>query len=240
LYYDHHFKAKLTSPGNFLVAKANEYIARKILLLTQQFSVKKILEIGHGRGKFADMLHALALPKSIQYFGIEANPSLAEAGIRKGYNVICTKSPPLPAGEQWSNFSCIYMAHVLEHFINYEVAATILTQISSALAPDGYFVLLFPDYTDYHDDYYNVDYSHEYPLTRRRVRDLLADTGFTVQSMRSMRACFRAPVSFLIFPLHCIIKLVCGILFDITGKDVFFKFKITFGRNILVLARKQK
>jgi SAM-dependent methyltransferase len=240
MYYDHFFKARLTSPGDFLVAKTNGFIARKVLSLLRETKTGKIFEIGHGRGKFADTLHALKGSTDLQYFSIESNRSLTDAGVKKGYAVKCGKIPPLPQDQGWNEFDCIYMAHVLEHFINYEAASTVLSQIASALKPGGAFVLFFPDYSDYHDDFYSVDYSHEYPLTKRRVRDILADNGFTLLSMQSMRACFRAPVSSFLFPLHLAIKFVCGILFDTTGKDVFFKLKITFGRNVLVFARKNE
>jgi SAM-dependent methyltransferase len=239
MYYDHFFKARLTSPGDFLVAKTNDYIAKKVLSLLTGMKSGKVLEIGHGRGKFADTLHALKGPTNVEYFGIESNPSLTEAGMKKGYTVKCGKVPPLPQDKGWNEFDCVYMAHVLEHFINYEAASTVLSQIADALKPGGTFVLFFPDYSDYHDDFYSVDYSHEYPLTKRRVRDILADNGFTLLSMRSMRACFRVPVSSLVFPLHLVIKFACGILFEATGMDLFFKLKITFGRNVLVLAQKK-
>ena len=52
----------------------------------------KVLEIGPGRGAFAD----LCLERSIQYTAIEPNPHLAESLESRGAEVVRALVPPLP------------------------------------------------------------------------------------------------------------------------------------------------
>jgi hypothetical protein len=96
-----------------------------------------------------------------------------------------------------------------------------------------------PDYLDYKEDFFSADYSHEFILTTRRMVKLLFDSHFEVTKIIGFRACFRFPETIIVYLLHSVIKVVSDILWKITALDIFFKFKITFARNVVVMARKQ-
>jgi|WetSurMetagenome_2_1015567.scaffolds.fasta_scaffold116149_2 predicted TPR repeat methyltransferase len=239
MYYDFHYKAKLTSFGRWMVIKVNETIVRKIVSLFQPGSGIKLCEIGHDRGLFADIFRS-NFKDRLNYFGIEPNGALFKAGTEKGYTLKQQKIPPFPDDKDWKDFDCIYVAHVLEHLPNAATVCEVLSTFNAKLKPDGYLVVLFPDYLDYKDDYYTVDYSHEYLFTERRMRQLAGDTGFEIVSMKSFRSCFPRPYSFIIYPMHLAIKVITGQLLKLfSSMDFLFKLKITFGRNVLVICRKK-
>ena len=234
MYYDFHYKAKITKIGEAIVARLDRIIAKEIFTLCGE-SIK-LLEIGHGRGLFADILHQMKEKNKLSYHGIEYNKFLYEQGKKKGYNLLNLKIPPIPLKPD--SFNVVYMAHVLEHFINYEIVLKVLKDIRKVLIDKGFFFLLFPDYLDYKEDYFSMDYSHEYILTRRRVEQLLIDSGFKLVKVENFRGCFKSSFIILLYPFFLTVKFVANILYLLTKRDIFFKMKITFGKNILIIAQK--
>jgi phospholipid N-methyltransferase len=207
----------------------------------KQFPDKKTLhicEVGYGRGILADVICS-SKSKDVEYFAIEANTVLAEKGRAKGHHISEGKIPPFPSDQAFNNFDIIIFSHVLEHFSHYDVILSVLEEAKSRLNSDGILIVFFPDYLDYGTDYYSADHSHEYMLTLRRMKFLLGDVRLQIVKQYSTRACFFNPFSMLIFPFHLVIKTVAGILWSITGNDLFFKFKITFARNIAIFAKKE-
>ena len=57
------------------------------------------------------------------------------------------------------------------------------------LRPEGMLVVVVPDYLKERTFFWDVDYTHNFVTTERRVRQLLYDSGFTVrQVVRSIGA----------------------------------------------------
>jgi len=234
MYYDFFKIRKITKIGSILVTLINKKI---IKLIKKYYSPenKSFLEIGYGKGIFAKIL--IKLIPTISYTGIEPNRSLAKIGIKNGFKILNTKIPPVPK-KFYNKFDFVYMSHVLEHFVNHEVVLKVLSELRKTLKKNGKLIIFYPDFLDYKDDYFDGDYSHEYILTKRRVKQILIDCSFKIIKSTSFRGCFIFPYHFLIYPFHKIIKIFAGLLYTITKKEIFFKMKITFGKNILVIAEK--
>jgi hypothetical protein len=88
-----------------------------------------------------------------------------------------------------------------------------------------------------------VDWSHGYETTIPRVRALLEDTGFTVETVEGMRASFTnilaktaiAPIS-LLFPIGLIDQITNRVL---SQSMLASGFAVGFlKRNVLAIARK--
>ena len=136
MYYDHFNKNKIIRLSKFITNRLNVKIARTVLSLFEKQHHVDFLEIGHGRGDFADVLKdekTYFNEIGLTYFGIEPNRSLCEKGIKKGYSIVNCKIPPMPPVNNGVPFDCIYMSHVLEHFTSYEIVQTVLSQIRSNL-----------------------------------------------------------------------------------------------------------
>jgi SAM-dependent methyltransferase len=181
----------------------------------------KVLEIGVGRGDFAQYL------KNADYIGIEANKTLCGRLNEKGFNVICAQVPPFPSELEKGSFDLVVMCHIFEHFMDYKEALKVLGEIFDLLKPGGRLLLFHPDYLDWGADYFDGDYSHSLILTRNRVDSLVQDSGFKVIHRDGFRSFFNGfkPFSW------CLSKLMnC-----LRGKP-----KIAFKLNLLTVCEKTK
>lgn len=238
MYYDSYYNAKPTSLGHVMNNKLNRLLAETIMTLIDLKKTVKICEVGYGRGLLADMFRFNNKYK-VDYYAIEPNHLLAEQGRSKGDHIVETKIPPFPTDTGWDDFDVIIFSHVIEHFDHYETILTVLEEAIKKLKTDGLAVVFFPDYLDYKEDFFSACHSHEYVLTQRRMENLFNDAHIKIIKSGVYRSCFRFPYSSLIYPFHVIIKTIAGIFWNLTGRDLFFKMKITFAKNILMIARKE-
>ena len=181
----------------------------------------KVLEIGVGRGDFAQYLKSI----NIDYTGIEANKILCDRLSEQGFNAICAQVPPFPSELKKENFDLVIMCHIFEHFMDFKEALKVLGEIFSLLKPGGRLLLFHPDYLDWGADYFDGDYSHSLILTRNRVDNLVSDSGFKIIHRDSFRSFFRGikPFSWLLSKfLNC----------------AFGKPKIAFKLNLLTICER--
>jgi cyclopropane fatty-acyl-phospholipid synthase-like methyltransferase len=196
----------------------------------------KILEIGVGRGDFAQYLKGIGL----NYTGIEANKILCDRLNEQGFNIICSQVPPFPEELESGTFDLVIMCHIFEHFMDFKEALKVLSEIFILLKPVGGKLLLFhPDYLDWGADYFDGDYSHSLILTRNRVDNLLNDSGYKIIHEDSFRSFFHGikPFSWL---LSKFMNCIFGVLLCITGNRKYFKPKIAFKLNLLTICEKRQ
>lgn len=239
MYYDSYAQAQPTGIGNSLNRKVNTILARLLTTPSCTAGTVKIGEVGYGRGLFARAFRSLQTGKKIEYYAIEPNHAMAQQARDQCTAVSEFPLPPFPRGNGWSGFDYIVLSHVVEHFPHYNTILEVLGQISDALKEDGRLMVFFPDYLDYREDFFSVDHSHEYILTRRRMLMLLEDAGFVPVVQKSFRGSLTFPLAALVYPLHRLVRFIAGILWSITGKDIYFKLRITLARNICIIARKR-
>jgi predicted TPR repeat methyltransferase len=237
MYYDSYFHSKPTSLGSYFNVKLNQRLTRLIVQSFQGKKTLRICEVGLGRGLLADAIMQNTV--HTQYFAIEPNSLLAASGRSKGYCIHEEKIPPFPDSQNWSGFDVIIFSHVIEHFDNYSTILKVLEESNVRLNDNGLLFVFMPDFLDYKEDFFSADYSHEYVLTTRRMIKLLFDAHFKVTKIVGFRACFKFPETIIVYLLHFVIKAVADILWKITALDIFFKLKITFARNVVVMAKKQ-
>jgi len=182
----------------------------------------KVLEIGVGRGDFAEYLKHIG----VNYTGIEANKILCDRLNEHGFNVLCSQIPPFPQELEKGTFDLVVMCHIFEHFIDYKEALRVLSEIFAILKAGGRLLLFHPDYLDWGMDYFNGDYSHSLILTRKRVDDMVCDSGFKVIHRDSFRSFFHGikPFSWLLSKFMNFLR----------GKP-----KIAFKLNLLTICEKQ-
>jgi len=195
----------------------------------------KILEIGAGRGDFAEYLKCIE--GGVRYTGIEANDVLADRLTERGFHICRAVIPPLPAQLPKGEFDLVIMCHLFEHFRDWQEAAGVLGEISKLLKPGGRLLLFHPDYMDWGADYFDGDYSHSLILTRNRINNLVSDNGFKVIHADSFRSFFRSAKP-LFWLLSKSMNVFFGALLNITGNRKFSKPKIAFNRNLLTVCEK--
>lgn len=131
-------------------------------------------EIGPGHGTLAEQ----AVESGWRYTAIEASPILVEVLKGKGFNVIESWTPPLPIPD--ASADVIYADQVLEHMSGIDAARQFTAEALRALRPGGVFFVVVPDYLKERTFFWDVDYTHNFVTTERRVKQLFNDNGFDI------------------------------------------------------------
>lgn len=133
-----------------------------------------MVEIGPGHGTLGE----LAASAGWQYTAIEASTILAGVLRQKGLTVIEAFTPPIPVPDQ--SVDVVYADQVLEHMSGIDAAREFTAEARRALRPGGLFFVVVPDYLKERTFFWDVDYTHNFVTTERRVRQLLNDGSFRV------------------------------------------------------------
>ena len=134
-----------------------------------------LLEIGPGVGSLVEPFTAMGW----KYRAIEASPALAAQIRARGVEVTEAWVPPFPA----AGASCdvLYADQVLEHMSGIDAAHAFASEAHRVLRPNGIAFIVVPDYLKERTFFWDVDYTHNFITTERRVRQLLGDHGFRVE-----------------------------------------------------------
>ena len=134
-----------------------------------------MLEIGPGTGSLA----AGAIAAGWRYRAIEASQTLADTLRAKGLDVTRAWAPPIVADT--ASCDVVYADQVLEHMSGIDAAREFVGEALRALRPGGVCFVVVPDYLKERTFFWDVDYTHNFVTTERRVRQLLYDGGFEVE-----------------------------------------------------------
>jgi SAM-dependent methyltransferase len=134
-----------------------------------------LLEIGPGHGT----LGQAAASAGWRYRAIEASPILAGVLRKKGLEVIEAFTPPIPVDDGTADV--VYADQVLEHMSGIDAARAFVAEAHRVLRARGVFFVVVPDYLKERTFFWDVDYTHNFVTTERRVRQLLYDGGFTIE-----------------------------------------------------------
>lgn len=197
---------------------------------------KSLLEVGPGFGYFGRICKDNGLNS---YTAVEMNANAAQALTNQGFNVICSTIPPFPHLE--AGVDIIWLSHVIEHSPDYIRAREALGAAYEKLNPGGFVVVICPDYISWKQNFYDIDWSHGFPVTLKRLNQILTDVGFNISfSAHHTATLINGLGSFL----HLLIKLIPVRVLDwislkLTRKTFCTSFMSMFGwRQIIVIARK--
>jgi SAM-dependent methyltransferase len=134
----------------------------------------KLLEIGSGQGNFAQECER----RKIQYFGIEPEKNLARKLKEKGLIVKETSVPPIPFENE--SFDIVSHFHVLEHMENSRQAYYFISECRRVLKKEGFLIFRCPNLLNWGVDFWDVDYTHNFPTSPTRIKQLLYDCNFKI------------------------------------------------------------
>jgi SAM-dependent methyltransferase len=97
----------------------------------------------------------------------------------KGLRVIQSLVPPFPVED--AAYDVVYADQVLEHMSGIDAARAFTAESLRALQPGGVLFVVVPDYLKERTFFWDVDYTHNFVTTERRVRQLFYDGGFTIE-----------------------------------------------------------
>ena len=135
---------------------------------------RDLFEIGPGHGTLAEQ----AVEAGWRYTAIEASPILVDVLRKKGLTVIESWTPPIPIPD--ASADVVYADQVLEHMSGIDAARQFTAEALRALRPGGVFFVVVPDYLKERTFFWDVDYTHNFVTTERRVRQLFNDNGFEI------------------------------------------------------------
>jgi len=135
------------------------------------------LEVGPGQGAIAELARAAGY----RYRAVEPSPVLAGALRERGFDVEQAFTPPLPAADLSQDV--VYADQVLEHMSGIDAARAWVAEALRVLRPGGLLFVVVPDYLKERGFFWDIDYTHNFITTERRMRQLLYDGGFEIGPM---------------------------------------------------------
>lgn len=164
-----------------------------------------LLEIGPGFGGFA----RAAMESGWRWRGVEPSTMLAGALRKDGFDVVRAWTPPFPIRS--ASQDAVYADQVLEHMEGAVEARHFVSEAHRVLRAGGTAVFIVPDYTKEGWFFWDIDYTHNFVTTERRMRQLLDDAGFeTVEMVKSIGAATGAARGLL---------AASALLFNVPGID---------------------
>lgn len=164
---------RLTSMGG---ARRGKIERSRLGLLMQYAKLPgRMLEIGPGHGTLAGQ----AVEAGWQYSAIEPSPILAEQLRSRGLDVVQAWTPPIPKPD--GSAKVVYADQVLEHMSGIDAARQLTAEALRVLEPGGVFFVVVPDYLKERGFFWDIDYTHNFVTTERRVRQLFYDGGFEIE-----------------------------------------------------------
>jgi SAM-dependent methyltransferase len=171
-FYKSFSEKKLTTYGSARRGKIEQH--RLALLHRYRMPPADMFEIGPGHGTLAEQ----AVEAGWRYTAIEASPILVDVLKKKGLAVIESWTPPIPLAD--ASADVLYADQVLEHMSGIDAARHFTAEAFRALRPGGIFFVVVPDYLKERTFFWDVDYTHNFVTTERRVRQLFNDSGFEI------------------------------------------------------------
>ena len=163
---------KLTGAGASRRKRIEE--SRLGLLMKYTRPPGDMLEIGPGHGSLA----RAAVAAGWRYYGVEASRVLADQLTREGLDIIHAWTPPIPAVD--ASADVVYADQVLEHMSGIDAAREFVAEARRILRSKGVLFVVVPDYLKERQFFWDIDYTHNFITTERRVRQLLYDGGFDI------------------------------------------------------------
>ena len=136
-----------------------------------------LLEIGPGNGTLA----ALAVDAGWRYSGIEPSAILAERLRGQGLTIVEAFTPPIPAPD--ASCHVVYADQVFEHMSGIDAARALTAEAMRVLRPGGVLFVVVPDYLKERGFFWDIDYTHNFVTTERRMRQLFYDGGFAIDEV---------------------------------------------------------
>jgi SAM-dependent methyltransferase len=191
-----------------------------------------LLEIGPGDGFIARA--SRALPAS-RYVGLEGSPIGAAALAEQGFDVRTHRIPPMPP--DLGRFDVVYASHLIEHLPGPEAVLGFLEGCREVLGPGGRVALVYPDARWMRMDFWDCDYTHQWPSTPRRVEHAAEDAGFAVEATHHCCLHLRGARALALRGLMKLYPQRALSAVDRERSDFWYRGKLLFAPDAITLLR---
>ncbi|MCS7288905.1 MAG: class I SAM-dependent methyltransferase [Roseiflexus sp.] len=229
-FYDHYGDRSATSVGMGWVRAQTRCVLDRLMRALP--SASSLLEIGPGRGAFADACRQ----KHLQYCALDINARLLRDLSKRGHSVVQARATHIPcAGE---TFDIVFASHVVEHSPGYSEALMFLEGMCRVAKRGGLVAIVAPDYLALREDFWNCDYSHSFVTTQRRLRQMYYDAGLAIIDELSLYGPLTGLGGWVAGQtlggrvLGQVARMMPG-----TVGEKLYKLRLTFARAILMIGR---
>ena len=200
-----------------------------------------VAEIGPGLGHFAFE----TTKRGLNFIGFEPSSSLREGLLKKNINIVDAFTPPIPMPDKKCDL--VYASMILEHLPSHTDAAFFSSEIARVLKEGGVTCLVVPNYLTSKEFFFEMDYTHSFITTKRRVTNLLRDAGLQVVDVQHVIGWFWVKSNFFHHILrHAINTLMVPMhfgfttwLFEYIGlSTLLWKIRKTFFESLIIIAQK--
>lgn len=199
-----------------------------------------VLEIGPGHGYFAKK----CVDHGLQYQFCDTSPAvfnkMQDLGFEGHLGMISQIGVPR------QSFDIVWVSHVLEHSPTWLDAREMVLSASQLLVDGGVLVIVSPDYLSWRRNFWNIDWSHGYPTTKRNVIQICSDVGFAevdgyYHRNASLSLATRFFFALLTIAPHNLIDRVLTPNRAKKADGFVYSWKCVFGwRQILIISRKAR
>ncbi len=138
-----------------------------------------LLEIGSGRGEFAEIVKN----SGMKYIGVEPSKYLREKLEARGFDILSDPVPHLAVAD--NSVDIVYTYDVLEHMENYSTILSFFNEAKRVLKDDGYIIVIAPNAETLGNLFYLHEYQHNYFTSAERTTSLLQDSEFDIVAVKS-------------------------------------------------------
>lgn len=193
-----------------------------------------MLEIGPGHGSLA----TAAIAAGWRYRAVEASPVLVDELRSAGVDVVQAWVPPIPVPD--GSCDVLYADQVIEHMPGIDAARQFVAEAWRVLRPRGVLFAVVPDYLKERGFFWDVDYTHNFVTTERRMRQLLYDGGFEVERVSRSIGAARG-IGRDLLAAAAVLANVPGLdaLSRYTGtEEILFRVRKNFFETLEIVARR--
>ncbi len=170
-FYDSFLHKKHGSFSQRILIYLNNHLAQFILKHLHSDRPADILEIGPGKGYFYQGLKESGI--DFTYSAMDRNKAILEQfKVIKTY--VC-EVPDIP--ELGKKFDIIYAAFVVEHLNNGRDVYEFIASCKKILKTGGLIVFQCPDAARQEFEFWNIDYTHVFPTTKRNMMMAFHENG---------------------------------------------------------------
>ena len=169
-----HYAGRPRNPFGVRIKKHQAHVILRRAARYASGKIQSVLEIGPGDGYIADHY----TKPEFEYHALERSTEVVERLKSQGISITQSSCPPIP--KEIGTFDVCYMLHVIEHMKDADMAAHMINEIKNHLNENGLLIIACPDYMRWKEYFYDCDYTHSLPFTKRRLRQLLIDEGYEV------------------------------------------------------------
>lgn len=191
---------------------------------------RSVLEVGPGQGWFARACREEGVER---YQALEASAVGTERLQADGFDVRRASVPPMP--EDLDKVDLIYASHVVEHLAGAKAVLSFVRDCERALSPGGVIALAFPDARKMGVDFWDSDYTHQWPSTPRRVAQVAVDARFKVLAVHNCCLHLCGPSAALLRLMMRFYPYKLLSLLQPSREDFWFRAKMLFVPEALML-----